>query len=215
MLEKLKSFKWGYIIIAFVLAAIGVCFISFTDALKALAITIGVMLCVFAVFFAILAIADKNRGVGFAFKIFFAVMSLIAGLVTAIFNTNTIEIIVAVFALVLIIDSSFKLHTSAMSKRYKVVGWWFITSIAAISISLCFVLLKFTPENQIACSVILGITMLLNSANNILTSIYSTIFERHMEEDIYKARHERERCEAEELKELQKFLKENKDSAEA
>ncbi len=184
MLEKLKTFRWGYILIAVVLAAIGVCFIVFQEALKALAITIGVLLCVFAVFFAVLAIADKKRGVGFAFKIFFAVMSLVGGVVTAVFNENSIEIIVALFALVLIIDSSFKLNTSAMSKRYKVIGWWFITVISAFSITVAFILLRFTPENQVVCSVVLGATMVLNAINNILSSFYTSVFEHHMENEI-------------------------------
>ncbi len=193
MFEKLKKFKWGYIIIALVLAVIGVCFIAMQDALKHLAITIGVILSVFAIVFAVLTIADKNRGASFAFKIFFSVMVLISGIVTAVFNEGAIEIIISVFSLLLIIDSSFKLHTSAMSKRYDVVGWWMIMVFSVLSIATAFFLLKFTPQNHVACSIILGINLIINAIGNFLSAFFITGFERNMEDEVYYERRARER----------------------
>ncbi len=204
LIKKIKEFKWGYVLIALALIALGLCFLVWSEeALKTLAIVIGVILMLASVTTTVTALASKGRGAGFAFKIFFAVMLLVAGIITAIVNDGAIDIIVSVFALVLIIDSSFKLHTSAMSKRYKLVGWWFIMVIASLSIVASFLLLKLGLGIR-AASLLLGTVMLVNAINNILIAFYAGIFENRMENEIYYER----KAEEDEL-----FAEESEDSS--
>ncbi len=192
MINREKGFKWGYVLICIVLAAIGVCFIAFGNALKALAISIGVILSIFAIVFAIITISNTDRGLGFAFRIFLSVICLVGGIVTAVFYENSVDILIAIFSLLLIIDASFKLGTSAMSKRYYVSGWWLVMIFSVLTIIGAFFLIKFTPEAQNTASLILGLTMIISAINNFLSAFYITSFERRMENEIYYSRKRRE-----------------------
>lgn len=184
MLEKIKNYKWGYALIATVLAVLGICFIAFHEALKILAITIGVILCVFSLVFAVLTIADKRRGFAFGFRIFFCVICLIGGIVTAVFNEGTVDIMISVFSLLIVVDGAFKLHTSAMSRRYRVVGWWLIMVLAALGIVGGFLLIKFTPEETDTASVLIGLLFAVDAIANFLSSFYVAGFEHRMENEI-------------------------------
>ena len=172
MLKTLKKWSIGYVILGIMLITVGVCFISFNNSLKVLSITIGVLLAIFATVYGVITIANTSRGVSFAFKITFASIALICGVVTAIFNEKTIEIIVALISLLLIIDGSFKLNTAAISKRVNVRSWWIFLVLAALTIVGAFAVLKYTPERTVTSSVILGIVLIIDGASNILSSVY-------------------------------------------
>ena len=193
MKEKLKNFKWGYAIIAFILLLIGVFLIVFTETLKVVAITIGVILSVAAIVMSILTLAKKERGVKFGFKIAFEVMVLIAGLVSAIFYGFTINVMISVFSLLLIIDASFKLHTTAMCKRYSLPLWWVLLSIAVLTIIGGYFFIRsdftFTEGGEITAqmkllSILLGICFILDAASNILTPFFVSAYEKALKVDV-------------------------------
>ena len=174
-MEKIKNFRWGYILIALVLLLLGICFIAFTSALTVLAIGVGITLSVFGIIFGTLAVADKSRGVGFAFKLFFAILSIICGITTAIFNSGAVDVIISVFSLVMIVDASFKLYSSAISKRYYMAGWWIMTALATLTVGGGFYLIKYAPTDNVPLvSVLLGVIMIIDAIENVLAAIYIT-----------------------------------------
>ena len=178
-----KSSKLGYFLIALVLLLLGICFIVFTSALTVLAFGVGITLAVFGIVFATLAISNKTRGASFAFKLFFAILSIIAGVTTAIFNSGAVEVMISVFSLVMIVDASFKLHSSAISRRYHMAGWWVLTAIACLCIGGSFYLIKFAPTDNVPLvSVILGIVMILDAAENAISAFYITGADGQMKE---------------------------------
>ena len=66
VLDAIKKFKWGYIFLALITAAIGICFLAFgNDSLNTLAIVIGVVIIVGAIVLAVSALAAKERGFAF------------------------------------------------------------------------------------------------------------------------------------------------------
>ena len=117
MLKKLSEFGWGYILMALLTTAIGVCFFAFKDSLSYLALAVGILVILLAAFLGLLALADKSRGASFFFKLVFAVVTLAAGVTTLIARDTAISVIIGIFGLVLIMDGSFKFHTAAMSKK--------------------------------------------------------------------------------------------------
>ena len=123
MKEKLKNFAWGYVILFAILVAIGALCICFHNTLPYVAFGIGAIIALFGVIYGVLALASKDRGAKFAFKITVAVCSIVAGVVTMIFSKDAVDILTALMGLFLIIDGSFKLQSAAISKRYKSVGW--------------------------------------------------------------------------------------------
>lgn len=191
MLKAIKNFKWGYILITLVLAAVGICLITMSDALVTLAITIGCLLAASGIVIAIFAMVDKHRGVGFAMKIVLASLCLIGGIVTAIFNSASIEIIVSVFSLLLIIDASFKLNTTVMSKRCSLTLWWVMLALSVLIISASFIMIKYTPEKINVTSIILGVIFIVDSVSNFLNAFFVTAYEKRQREDILTEEEER------------------------
>ncbi len=185
MLEKLKKVKWGYIVIGILLTVIGVCFLAFNDSLTALAITIGVILSLFGIVFGVLTIANKKRDLVFALKIVFAVICLVSGIITAIFNKDTVDILVAVFCLLLIVDGSFKLNTSAMAKRYSVFGWWIMMIVSVLLIASSFCLARYTPDKAATATVLLGIILIIDAIANFFSTVWVAKYEAAQRAEIY------------------------------
>lgn len=185
MLKKLKGFEWGYVIISITLALMGICLIAMNNALKALAITIGCIVIAGGIALGIFALVDKRRSIGFAFKIFFAVSCLVAGILTLIFNKSAAEIIIAVLALLLIIDASFKLNTTIMSKRYLLPLWWVELALAVATIIISFIMIKFTPENLSVASVMMGIAFIIDAIANILSPFFIYVYRARQKSESY------------------------------
>ena len=175
----------GYLLIATVLLAIGVVFIIFKESLKVLAISVGILLSVFAIVYGILTVASKNRGFGFAVKIAISIIALTAGVVTAILNEKTVEILAALFSLLLIVDGSFKLNTSAMSKRYSVKCWWLLLIPSVLLIAGGFYLIKYTPTAIATLTLILGILIVTDAVINYASAVFVTKFEANMKATAY------------------------------
>ena len=191
MLKKLKGFEWGYVIVSITLALMGICLLAMNNALKALAITIGCIVIAGGIALGIFALVDKRRSIGFAFKIFFAVSCLVAGILTLIFNKGAAEIIIAVLALLLIIDSSFKLNTTIMSKRYLLPLWWVELALAVATIIISFIMIKFTPENLSTASVMMGIAFIIDAISNIISPFCIYVYRaRQKSESLAEAKSE-------------------------
>ena len=175
----------GYLLIATVLLAIGVVFIVFKESLKVLALSVGILLSVFAIVYGILAVASKNRGFAFAVKIAISIIALASGVVTAILNEKAVEIMAALFALLLIVDGSFKLNTSAMSKRYSVKCWWLLLIPSVLLIAGGFYLIKYTPAAIATLTLILGILIVIDAVINYASAVFVTKFEANMKATAY------------------------------
>lgn len=182
MLEKLKKFSWGYVLIGAIALAVGICFISFQDAYTALAIAMGIILALVGIGFLVSAFVDKSRGVIFGLKIAFGAICIICGIVTAFTQDKAILVIANIIFLLLIIDGAFKLQLAAMSKRYSFFGWWVILSLSVVIIVCSFLLSKFTPENPVTLGVLSGILLSLDGVTNILSAFWSTALVRRIDE---------------------------------
>ena len=123
--DRFKRISWGYLFISMLALAMSAIFFVFgIAAVENIAIAIGVAVIFFASLLAVLAIADKQRGTSFGFKIAMAVCLLVSGIVVLIARNSAMSVIISVLALVMIIDGSFKLHAAAISKRKKSRVWW-------------------------------------------------------------------------------------------
>jgi uncharacterized membrane protein HdeD (DUF308 family) len=184
MFKKLREFKWGYILLSILAFAVGVCFYAFKDTLSYLAIAIGIIVILFAAFFAVLAIADKNRQAAFFFKIAFSIAILAAGVTTLVARENAIDVIIGIIGLVLIIDGAFKLHTSAMSKRYSVFGWWFITVIAVLIIAGGYIITRFIHEVSQWVMYFMGTVLIIDAIGNFFSAFFIGSYEKRLTKEI-------------------------------
>lgn len=171
MLEKLKSFGWGYILIAILLSLVGISFVAFGNMLATLAVVIGIVLIIFGIVFGVLTLTRDSRGPIFALKVTFAVLAIVAGTVTAVLNDAAITIIADVLCLFLIVDGSFKLTTSIASKKYSVFGWWLMLIISVTTVISSFIVTKLmTAEaDRTVLTVVLGIIIIIDAAGNLVS----------------------------------------------
>lgn len=174
MLGKLKSFGWGYILIAILLSLVGISFIAFGNMLETLAIIIGIVLIIFGIVFGVLTLTRDARGGIFALKVIFSVLAIVAGTVTAVLNDGAITVIADVLCLFLIVDGSFKLTTSISSKKYSVFGWWFMLMVSVSTILSAFIVTKLmTAEgDRAALTVVLGIIILIDAVGNLVSPFF-------------------------------------------
>ena len=173
MLKKLKNFGWGYILIGALLLAIGICFISIQDAYETLAIVTGAILTAAGIGFGIYTLMDKRRGVKFAIKLAIAIAALICGIVTMIVKQNAVIVIANILCLLLIMDGSFKLQLSILSRRPTYYGWWIVTVLSVAVIVSAFLLCKFTPSNPATLATFSGIVICADGILNILAAFFS------------------------------------------
>ncbi len=193
MKNKNRKFGIGYILIAALLIAVGICLMVFSDALKMLAIAVGATVSIFSVIFAVLTLANKDRGFAFGFKIALAVCCLAAGITSIICQEVLIKAIISVFSLIIIIDSSYKLNTTVMCKRYLVSLWWLPLIFSVVGIAGGFAFIKFvTADNLKLISILLGILAIFDAVSNILAPIFIPRYERQQKADMYYDFHRKE-----------------------
>lgn len=189
MLKGLKNFKWGYVIIFLILSCIGALCIAFPDTLKIVCIVSGIILSLYAAILFTLTLARRDRTTAFAFKIVISGIALAAGLVTAILNQQSVGVLTSLLGLYMVIDGSFKLQTTILSKRYRVAAWWIMLSLAIIVIGGGFVSLKLVPteENAAWSSGILGATLIVDGIANLLTAFFTKAYEKNMASEVLAA----------------------------
>ncbi len=189
MLKKIKEFKWGYILLFLLLTAAGICFIAFNDTLSVIAIVLGVLLSLYGVVLLTLTLANRSRSAAFAFKIIICSAAIICGITTAILREGAMEIIASLICLFIIVDGSFKLQTTALSKRYNLVSWWFMLIPSLLCIAGGFIALRLTPriateDGVVLVSVLIGITLIIDAISNALSAFYISSYERNMKDEI-------------------------------
>ena len=183
--KKQRHSKAGYLLIFALLLAIGICLVVWQNTLPSLAATIGCILAIFGIVFFVLTIAKKERGFNFAFHTFFSLICIIGGVVTVIANDTTIGVIISLSSLFLIVDASFKLNTTAMSKRYSVPLWWVILVLSIAVILSSYFLLEFNFEDLIKTSKLLGVTFIVDAFANLLSAIFISAYERRQQKEAY------------------------------
>ncbi len=174
MLERLKSFAWGYVIIGALLCAIGILFIAFQNAFNVLAITMGIILAVSGIVFGVRTLVIKKRGLVFALRIAISIIAIACGIVSAVLQDSAISVIANIFFLLLIVDGSFKLNLAVMSKRFSFWGWWVLLCTSVALIVGTFILTKCTFEKPELLSVFAGIVIAFDGIINILSAFWNT-----------------------------------------
>ena len=185
MIQKLKEFKWGYILLAMLFTLVGVLFIAFQGALTYLAVALGIILLIFGIVYAVLTISNTDRGVNFFFKIVFAVTAIICAIIVLVMRASAVDTISSVMALLLIIDASFKLHTAAMSKRYALFGWWFMIIVSTLTVIGGFTTIKYIRPDDPALPIVLGLTLIIDAVGNFFSAFFVSGYEKRLSESIY------------------------------
>lgn len=186
--QKIKNFKWGYLLFAILFTAAGLCFLSFPeDALKGVRIGIGVTAIVFAVAFLALTLANEERGFRFWAKMVLGGVAAICGGFMIFSPQGAFSYLTFVAGIYLMIDGSFKLQTAILSKRYRSAVWWIMLVLAAASISFGTVLVRVQfdfAEELAKVSKIIGIALMIDGIQNLLSIGYLYFVEHKTRETL-------------------------------
>lgn len=186
--QKIKNFKWGYLLFAILFTAAGLCFLSFPeDALKGVRIGIGVTAIVFAVAFIALTLANEERGFRFWAKMVLGGVAVICGGFMIFSPQGAFSYLTFVAGIYLMIDGSFKLQTAILSKRYRSAVWWIMLVLAAASISFGTVLVRVRfdfAEELAKVSKIIGIALMIDGIQNLLSIGYLYFVEHKTRETL-------------------------------
>ena len=186
--QKIKNFKWGYLLFAILFTAAGLCFLSFPeDALKGVRIGIGVTAIVFAVAFIALTLANEERGFRFWAKMVLGGVAAICGGFMIFSPQGAFSYLTFVAGIYLMIDGSFKLQTAILSKRYRSAVWWIMLVLAAASISFGTVLVRVRfdfAEELAKVSKIIGIALMIDGIQNLLSIGYLYFVEHKTRETL-------------------------------
>ena len=158
----------GYLLLAVVSAAIGFCFFAFgREMLELLALIIGIIVTLSGVVFAIITLSHKERGLGFGIRIVAAACILICGICTMILRKPAIEILINVFALLIIVDGSFKLNSAILAHRERSRSFVFLTVISTATIACGFLAITYIPHVYT-----LGAGVLIDAIANTFSAFY-------------------------------------------
>lgn len=174
--QKIKNFKWGYLLFAVLFTAGGICFLSFPeDALRGVRIGIGVTAIVFAVAFIALTLANEERGFRFWAKMVLGGVAAVCGGFMIFSRQGAFEYLTMIAGIYLMIDGAFKLQTAILSKRYRSAVWWIMLVLAAAAISIGTVLIRVRfdfSEELVKVSKILGVAFTIDGVQNLLSIGY-------------------------------------------
>lgn len=166
----LARFRWGYLLFSILLSVAGVLFLVFPEQAGAwVGRTIGAMVLVAALFFAVRLLAIRLRGVTFFFSMLFTVLAGVAGAYLLFAPDAALAYFSAAAGVYAIVDGSFKLQTAVSARRYKMPSWWFITILGGLSVAVGVWLLRFMPDGARNLALLMGADLLLGGVLNLLS----------------------------------------------
>ena len=183
--KKRNNSKIGYLLIFLLLLTIGILLVVWQNTLTGLAIAIGSVLALFGIIFTVLTLAKHERGFLFAIRVFFSIICIIGGAVIIITHESAVQVIISLSSLFLIVDASFKLNTTAMSKRYSVPLWWVILTLSVAIILGGYGMLEFEVEDILVKAKILGAIFMADAIANLLSAIFISAYEHRQQKEAY------------------------------
>lgn len=168
--RALARFRWAYLLFSVLLSAAGALFLAFPEQAGTwVGRTIGAMVLVCALFFAVRLLAIRLRGVTFFFSMLFTVLAGVAGAYLLFAPDAALAYFSAAAGVYAIMDGSFKLQTAVSARRYKMPSWWVITVLGGLSVALGVWLLRFMPDGARNLALLMGAALLLGGILNLLS----------------------------------------------
>lgn len=175
LINSIKNFRWGYLFVSIILCAVGVCFMIFPiESLRTISYVIAGGALIFGIVQIIAFLANRQRGVPFAFAVIFASITIICGAVGLAIPDQVAKVYPMFIGLLIIIDGSFKLQTVINAKRYKLKMWWFLLIISILTIAGGFFVVRtqLTDDNQRFFTLLMGISLFLCGLENFFSLFY-------------------------------------------
>lgn len=178
--------KSGYIAISVLLALLGIVLICWpTFSVNALGIICGVLLIVFGAVKLVGYFSKDLYRLAFQYDMPFGILLIILGIIMLIRPGNLAGFICVVFGLSVLVSSLFNIQISLDAKKFGIPQWWLILALSVLS-AIWGLILVFRPSDAAnVMAVLLGITLLFESAVNICTVVTSVKIVKNQRPDVY------------------------------
>lgn len=178
--------KTGYIAVSILLAVLGIVLIAWpTFSVNALGVICGILLILFGGVKLVGYFSKDLYRLAFQYDMPFGILLIILGIIMLIHPRNLASFICVVFGLSVLISSLFNIQTALDAKKFGINQWWLIFALSVIAAVWGLILVFRPSEAADVMAVLLGITLLFESAVNICTVVTSVKIVKNQHPDVY------------------------------
>ena len=178
--------KTGYIAVSILLAVLGIVLIAWpTFSVNALGVICGILLILFGGVKLVGYFSKDLYRLAFQYDMPFGILLIILGIIMLIHPGNLASFICVVFGLSVLISSLFNIQTALDAKKFGINQWWLIFALSVIAAVWGLILVFRPSEAADVMAVLLGITLLFESAVNICTVVTSVNIVKNQHPDVY------------------------------
>ena len=178
--------KTGYIAVSILLAVLGIVLIAWpTFSVNALGVICGILLILFGGVKLVGYFSKDLYRLAFQYDMPFGILLIILGIIMLIHPGNLASFICVVFGLSVLISSLFNIQAALDAKKFGINQWWLIFALSVIAAVWGLILVFRPSEAADVMAVLLGITLLFESAVNICTVVTSVKIVKNQHPDVY------------------------------
>lgn len=178
--------KTGYIAVSILLAVLGIVLIAWpTFSVNALGVICGILLILFGGVKLVGYFSKDLYRLAFQYDMPFGILLIILGIIMLIHPGNLASFICVVFGLSVLISSLFNIQTALDAKKFGINQWWLIFALSVIAAVWGLILVFRPSEAADVMAVLLGITLLFESAVNVCTVVTSVKIVKNQHPDVY------------------------------
>lgn len=178
--------KTGYIAVSILLAVLGIVLIAWpTFSVNALGVICGILLILFGGVKLVGYFSKDLYRLAFQYDMPFGILLIILGIIMLIHPGNLASFICVVFGLSVLISSLFNIQTALDAKKFGINQWWLIFALSVIAAVWGLILVFRPSEAADVMAVLLGITLLFESAVNICTVVTSVKIVKNQHPNVY------------------------------
>lgn len=178
--------KTGYVAVSILLAVLGIVLIAWpTFSVNALGVICGILLILFGGVKLVGYFSKDLYRLAFQYDMPFGILLIILGIIMLIHPGNLASFICVVFGLSVLISSLFNIQTALDAKKFGINQWWLIFALSVIAAVWGLILVFRPSEAADVMAVLLGITLLFESAVNICTIVTSVKIVKNQHPDVY------------------------------
>lgn len=172
-MKTLKRIKVSAILLSCVFIALGVCILIWPGiSAVTLCWLVGILAIVFGAMQLVRYCTAGPLGAIFRHDLALGVFGILAGVLLVLHPMGVLSIMPIVIGFYIVIDSVLGLQASIDLARTGHTGWW-LALVAAILSAVCGVLLILSPfEGAAALMVVLGISLIFDGVQNLVTVLY-------------------------------------------
>lgn len=183
-MQCIRSIKAGFIAASAALIVLGV-WLLVSPGVSA--VTICVVLGAMSVLYGLIKLLgyfskDQYR-LAFQFDLAVGILSIILGVVLLLQPDAVLAFLPAVVGIFILVDSVLRLQTAVDARHFGMSRWWVILLISCAGAALGALLLFRPFESALAMIRLIGLTLMIDGAENLVTCVYTVKVPRRSSAD--------------------------------